>query len=81
MHFEASKCISKRGGGWGSAPLRIPNCAAGGDRATLEKTGRLRKKTADSGKSACVWLPEWNESAALFIAFRNGFSSVGGLPR
>src|SRR6516165_8356383 len=25
MHFGASECISERGGGWGSAPLRIPN--------------------------------------------------------
>ena len=50
-------------------------------RPTLETAGRLWKETADSGNTACVWLPEWNDSAALFTAFRNAFSSLWGLPR
>ena len=27
-----------------------------------------------------MWLPEWNELTAVFMAFRNAFSSVGGSP-
>src|SRR5215471_20146535 len=44
------------------------------------KNGQLVPKTADSGKSGSVRIPEWNDSAALFSAFRNAFSSLWGSP-
>ena len=63
MRFGASKCVSERGGGWGSAPLRISNRRQG-NQLSIRKTriSRMIQKTAHSGNSACVWLPEWNES-------------------
>src|SRR6516165_1586618 len=42
-------------------------------RPTRSKNGRPIPKTPDSGKGGCV-VTQWNESAALFTAFRNAFT-------